>query len=70
MRLYKYLWNKKNTIKYNIPVIAVAAIIDDDADIVYQYGIGTLIRVSEPPMNLDDSISNKVSLIKNRKKNF
>jgi hypothetical protein len=44
----------------------VAAIIGDDADIVYQYGIGTLTRVSEPPINLDDSIFNKVSLIKNR----
>ena len=52
--------------KYNIQVIAVAAIIGDDADIVHQHGIDNLIKVSEPPMNLDDSISNKVSLIKDR----
>jgi glycerate kinase len=45
--------------KYSIPVIAVAAIISDDADIVHQYGINTLI------MRLDESVSNKVSLIKN-----
>jgi hypothetical protein len=44
----------------------VEAIISDDADIVYQYRIGTLIKISEPPMNLDDLISNKVSLIKDR----
>ncbi|GAI84971.1 unnamed protein product, partial [marine sediment metagenome] len=36
--------------KYSIPVIAVAAIIGDDADIVHQYGIDNLIKVSEPPM--------------------
>lgn len=51
--------------KYNIPVIAVAAIIGDDADIVHQYGINTLIKISEPPMSLDESLPNKVSLIKN-----
>ena len=51
--------------KYNIPVIAVAAIIGDDADIVYQYGISSLISVSGQPMRLDESVSNKVSLIKN-----
>lgn len=39
--------------KYNIPVIAVAAIISDDADIVYQYGIDNLIKVSEPPNELN-----------------
>jgi len=51
--------------KYNIPVIAVAAIIGDDADIVHQYGISSLISVSAQPMRLDESVSNKVSLIKN-----
>jgi glycerate kinase len=51
--------------KYNVPVIAVAAIISDDADIVHQYGINTLISVSGQPMRLDESVSNKVSLIKN-----
>jgi len=51
--------------KYNVPVIAVAAIIGDDADIVYQYGINTLIKISEPPMSLSESKYNKSILIKN-----
>ncbi|HAJ32735.1 MAG TPA: glycerate kinase [Candidatus Atribacteria bacterium] len=51
--------------KYNIPVIAVAAIIGDDADIVHQYGISSLISVSGQPMRLDESLPNKISLIKN-----
>ena len=51
--------------KYNVPVIAVAAIISDDADIVHQYGINTLISVTRTPMRLDESLPNKVSLIKN-----
>jgi len=50
--------------KYNIPVIAVAAIIGDDADIVHQYGIDNLIKVSEPPMSLTEPKSKKVRLIK------
>ena len=56
--------------KYNIPVIAVAAIIGDDADIVYQYGINTLIKISEPPMSLDEPKSKKVWLIKKSIKQF
>ena len=56
--------------KYNIPVIAVAAIIGDDADIVYQYGINTLIKISEPPMNLAEPKSKKVWLIKRSIKQF
>jgi len=51
--------------KYNIPVIAVAAIVGDDADIVHKYGINTLISVTEKPMRLDESLPNKVLLIKN-----
>ena len=51
--------------KYNIPVVAVAAIIGEDADIVYQYGINTLIKISEPPMSLSESKYNKSILIKN-----
>jgi len=51
--------------KYNIPVIAVAAIISDDADIVHQYGISSLISVTGQPMRLDESVPNKVALIKN-----
>lgn len=51
--------------KYNIPVIAVAAIIGEDANIVHQYGISTLISVTGTPMRLDESLPNKVSLIKN-----
>lgn len=56
--------------KYNIPVIAVAAIIGDDADIVHQYGINTLIKISEPPMSLTEPKSKKVWLIKKSIKNF
>jgi glycerate kinase len=51
--------------RYNIPVIAVAAIIGDDADIVHQYGISSLISVFGQPMRLEDTVPNKVSLIKN-----
>ncbi|MFH1001872.1 MAG: glycerate kinase [bacterium] len=56
--------------KYNIPVVAVAAIIGDDADIVYQYSINTLIKVSELPMSLTESKIRKVQLIKRRIKQF
>jgi len=49
--------------KYNIPVIAVAAIVSDDADIVHQYGIDDLIKVSEPPMSLSEPKSKKIRLI-------
>ena len=56
--------------KYNIPVIAVAAIIGEDADIVYQYGINTLIKISEPPMSLAEPKSKKVWLIKKSIKQF
>ena len=56
--------------KYNIPVIAVAAIIGDDADIVHQYGINTLIKISEPPMSLAEPRSKKVWLIKKSIKQF
>lgn len=50
--------------KYNIPVIAVAAIISDDADIVHQYGINTLLKISEPPISLAEPKPKKVQLIK------
>jgi len=56
--------------KYNIPVIAVAAIIGDDADIVHQYGINTLIKISEPPMSLAEPKPKKVQLIKKCIKQF
>jgi len=56
--------------KYNIPVIAVAAIIGDDADIVHQHGIDNLIKVSEPPMSLTELKSKKVWLIKKSIKQF
>jgi glycerate kinase len=56
--------------KYNIPVVAVAAIISDDADIVHQYGIDTLIKISEPPMSLTEPKSKKVWLIKKSIKQF
>ncbi len=56
--------------KYNIPVIAVAAIIGDDADIVRQYGINTLIKISEPPISLAEPKPKKVQLIKKCIKQF
>jgi glycerate kinase len=56
--------------KYNIPVIAVAAIIGDDADIVHQHGIDNLIKVSEPPMSLTEPKSKKVWLVKRSIKQF
>ena len=55
----------KNAKKYNIPVIAIDAIIGDDANIVHKYGISSLISVSAQPMRLDESVSNKALLIKN-----
>jgi len=56
--------------KYNIPVIAVAAIISDDAEIVHQYGINTLIKISEPPISLAAPKTKKVQLIKRCIKEF
>ncbi len=56
--------------KYNIPVIAVAAIIGDDADIVHQYGINTLIKISEPPISLTEPKPKKVQLIRKCIKQF
>ena len=56
--------------KYNIPVIAVAAIVGDDADIVYKYGINTLIKIVEPPMSLAEPKPKKVQLIKKCIKQF
>jgi len=56
--------------KYNIPVIAVAAIIGDDANIGYENGFDILIKVSELPMSLTESKIRKVQLIKRRIKQF
>lgn len=56
--------------KYNISVIAIAAIISDDADIVHQHGIDNLIKVSEPPMSLTEPKSKKVWLVKRSIKQF
>jgi glycerate kinase len=56
--------------KYNVPLVAIAAIIDDDADIVHQYGINTLIKISEPPMSLAEPKPKKVRLIKKSIKQF
>jgi len=56
--------------KYYIPVIAVAAIISDDAEIVHQYGINTLIKISEPPISLAAPKTKKVQLIKRCIKEF
>jgi glycerate kinase len=56
--------------KYNVPVIAVAAIVGDDADIVHKYGINALIKIIEPPMSLTESKPKKVKLIKRCIKQF
>jgi len=50
--------------KYKIPVMAIAPIIGEDADIVYRYGIDFLVKISEPPMSLTDPKTKKVRLIK------
>jgi glycerate kinase len=50
--------------KYDIPVMAIGAIIDKDAEIVHKYGIDFLVKVSDPPMSLTEHKSKKVQLIK------
>lgn len=54
--------------EYRIPVIAIAAIVSDDASVVYQHGIDILVKVSEPPMSLTETKENKMQLIKKRVK--
>jgi len=56
--------------KYKIPVMAIAPIIGEDADIVYRYGIDFLVKISEPPMSLTDPKTKKVQLIKRCIKKF
>jgi glycerate kinase len=56
--------------KYNIPVVAVAAIIEEDSQIFQSYGIDTLIKVSEPPMRLSEIKAKKICLIKRSIKQF
>lgn len=56
--------------KYKIPVMAIAPIIGEDADIVYRYGIDFLVKISEPPMSLTDPKTKKVQLIKKCIKQF
>ena len=56
--------------KYNVPVVAVAAIIEEDSRIFQSYGIDTLIKVSEPIMSLTDPKTKKVQLIKKCIKQF
>ncbi|MEA1939143.1 MAG: glycerate kinase [Candidatus Caldatribacteriota bacterium] len=51
--------------KYHIPVIAIGAIIDQDAEIVHKYGIDFLVQVSDPPMSLTETKQNKFYLIRN-----
>jgi glycerate 2-kinase len=56
--------------KYNVPVVAVAAIIEEDSRIFQSYGIDTLIKVSEPPMRLSEIKTKKIYLIKKSIKQF
>lgn len=56
--------------KHNVPVVAVAAIIEEDSRIFQSYGIDTLIKVSEPPMRLSEIKTKKIWLIKKSIKQF
>ncbi|GAB4116560.1 MAG: glycerate kinase [Candidatus Caldatribacteriota bacterium] len=56
--------------RYKIPVLAIAALIGDGAELVYQHGIDHLIKISEPPVKLTDPKTKKIRLIKNRVKDF
>jgi glycerate kinase len=56
--------------KYNVPVVAVAAIIEEDSRIFQSYGIDTLIQISEPPMRLSEIKAKKICLIKRSIKQF
>lgn len=56
--------------KYNVPVVAVAAIVEEDSRIFQSYGIDTLIKVSEPPMRLSEIKTKKIYLIKRSIKQF
>lgn len=56
--------------KYNVPVMAVAAIIADDAKIVYKHGIDFLVQISKPPMSISEQKHVKIQLIKKSIKEF
>lgn len=56
--------------KHNVPVVAVAAIIEEDSQIFQSYGIDTLIKVSEPPMSLSEIKTKKIWLIRKSIKQF
>jgi glycerate kinase len=56
--------------KYNVPVVAVAAIIEESSQIFQSYGIDTLIQISEPPMRLSEIKAKKICLIKRSIKQF
>jgi len=56
--------------KYNILVIAVAAVIEEGPQFFRAYGIDDLIKVSEPPMSLTEPKTEKVWLIKRSIKQF
>jgi len=54
--------------KYHVPVMAIGAIVDQDAEIVYKYGIDFLVR-SNPPMSLKYSKAKNISIIQRSIKN-
>jgi glycerate kinase len=56
--------------KYNVPVVAVAAIIEESSQIFQSYGIDTLIQISEPPIRLSEIKAKKICLIKRSIKQF
>jgi len=51
--------------KYHVPVMAIGAIVDQDAEIVYKYGIDFLVKVTDSPMSLTETNKKKCQLIKN-----
>lgn len=56
--------------KYNIPVVAVAALIEENPQFFRAYGIDTLIKISEPPMSLTEPKARKIWLIRKSIKQF
>jgi glycerate kinase len=49
--------------KMNIPVVAIAGNIADDASVVYEHGIDALMSITPRPMSLEDAMANGAKLI-------
>lgn len=48
---------------HNIPVIALAGYVSDDADVVYEHGITALMATENRPMTLDEAMQNAAALL-------